>query len=97
MGGRLVTSLTHALHFVLFAELEQQLSVMDKKLTQKNEEMNILLNYKVSKILGSQSGGEKILLLFKSSLLLSLITYALIVIQYCVILILTYSATNVVM
>ncbi|KAJ7376669.1 hypothetical protein OS493_033551 [Desmophyllum pertusum] len=28
------------------AELQQQLNVMDKKLMQKNEEMNILLNYK---------------------------------------------------
>lgn len=32
----------------MYAELQQQLNVMDKKLMQKNEEMNILLNYKVS-------------------------------------------------
>ena len=31
------------------SELQLQLNVMDKKLTQKNEEMNILLNYKVSR------------------------------------------------
>ena len=31
-----------------FSELQLQLNVMDKKLTQKNEEMNILLNYKVN-------------------------------------------------
>ena len=30
------------------SELQLQLNVMDKKLMQKNEEMNILLNYKVS-------------------------------------------------
>ncbi|XP_015774029.1 PREDICTED: uncharacterized protein LOC107352207 [Acropora digitifera] len=30
------------------AELQLQLSAMDEKLTRKNEEMNILLNYKVS-------------------------------------------------
>ena len=36
-----------------FAELQLQLNVMDKKLTQKNEEMNILLNYKVN-----QKGGK---------------------------------------
>ena len=35
------------------SELQLQLNVMDKKLTQKNEEMNILLNYKVS-----QKGGN---------------------------------------
>ena len=33
---------------VLYAELQHQLDVLDKKLMQKNEEMNILLNYKVS-------------------------------------------------
>ena len=32
----------------LLSELQLQLNVMDKKLMQKNEEMNILLNYKVS-------------------------------------------------
>ena len=37
-------------------ELQLQLNVMDKKLMQKNEEMNILLNYKVS-----QKGGEMVL------------------------------------
>lgn len=36
-----------------FSELQLQLNVMDKKLTQKNEEMNILLNYKVN-----QKGGN---------------------------------------
>ena len=35
------------------SELQLQLNVMDKKLMQKNEEMNILLNYKVS-----QKGGK---------------------------------------
>ena len=34
--------------------MQLQLNVMDKKLTQKNEEMNILLNYKVS-----QKGGKR--------------------------------------
>ena len=33
--------------------MQLQLNVMDKKLTQKTEEMNILLNYKVS-----QNGGN---------------------------------------
>lgn len=32
----------------MFVELQHQLNVVDEKLTQKNEEMNILLNYKVS-------------------------------------------------
>lgn len=36
-----------------FSELQLQLNVMDKKLTQKTEEMNILLNYKVN-----QKGGK---------------------------------------
>ena len=35
------------------SELQLQLNVMDKKLMQKNEEMNILLNYKVN-----QKGGK---------------------------------------
>ena len=42
------SSMTHVCHFVLLAELQHQLNAIDKKLTQKNEEMNILLNYKVS-------------------------------------------------
>ena len=45
-----VTSLTHVCHFVLFTGLQRELDVMDEKLTQKNEEMNILLNYKVCKV-----------------------------------------------
>ena len=34
--------------FVICEELQLQLNAMDKRLIQKNEEMNILLNYKVS-------------------------------------------------
>ena len=44
----IIIIMTHVCHFVLLSELQLQLNVIDKRLTQKNEEMNILLNYKVS-------------------------------------------------
>ena len=44
--------------------MQLQLNVMDKKLTQKTEEMNILLNYKVSQKGGNGFQVERYELLF---------------------------------